>query len=311
MRSDRALCAKVRESCQRVVDRARLVRLDDHGLDRLSSIAADELKPGHPPAVNFAEDATLLSLASNAINFGSGYHDLLRKDRGSSGARTINARLRSYVGATGPLTPGRLGRITAADCSQIFGQELDGGAVEELMSYFATALNDLGSFVVDAGGTARSVLDRCDNSAVALAEHLLDMPFYRDVEQHDGEAVAFYKRAQITPADLARAGLWHFGDLSELTAFADNLVPHVLRLDGAIQVDPALVSSIESGVRLEPGSTPEVELRAAAVVAVEGIVGRIDRSDIWPMHVDQWLWERGAEARYKSVRRPRARTVFY
>ena len=47
--------------------------------------------------------------------------------------------------------------------------------------------------------------------------------------------VPFYKRAQLTAADLSLAfdgkGLGSFEDLDQLTIFADNLVPHVLRVD--------------------------------------------------------------------------------
>ena len=48
----------------------------------------------------------------------------------------------------------------------------------------------------------------------------------------------FYKRAQIVPNDLALAGVAEFADLDRLTIFADNLVPHVLRVDGVLRYDP-------------------------------------------------------------------------
>ena len=48
-----------------------------------------------------------------------------------------------------------------------------------------------------------------------------------------GVPVPFLKRAQIAAADLApRRASSQFPDLERLTMFADNLVPHVLRLDG-------------------------------------------------------------------------------
>ena len=43
------------------------------------------------------------------------------------------------------------------------------------------------------------------------------------------------KRAQIAAADLALAGIAPADDLPELTLFADNLVPHVLRIDGVLE----------------------------------------------------------------------------
>ena len=55
------------------------------------------------------------------------------------------------------------------------------------------------------------------------------MPFFDDV--------GFWKRAQIVPNDLALAGVASFSDLDRLTIFADNLVPHVLRVDGVLRYD--------------------------------------------------------------------------
>ena len=137
------------------------------------------------------------------------------------------------------------------------------------------------------------------------------MPFYADQASHCGHPVRFYKRAQITAADLHRRHLWRFDDLDQLTAFADNLVPHVLRIDGALVVDQELVERIGRGEPLVPGSAEEVELRAGAVVGVEELVSRIGDLRVWAMHVDEWLWERGGQPRYKALRRPRSRSVFY
>ncbi len=146
-----------------------------------------------------------------------------------------------------------------------------------------------------------------------LAESLTEMPYYRDVERVELATgpleVSFYKRAQITAADLEReCGPGRFDDLDQLTAFADNLVPHVLRVDGVLRYDPDLAATIDRGLRLEPGSRPEVEIRAAGVVAVEQLASRTGRR---PMDLDLMLWERGASATYKATPRHRARGVFY
>ncbi len=264
-----------------------------------------------PVPAEFDEHRAMRVLAADAINFGSGYHDVVRKLPGLSGARTMHTHLNRYVDATGPLTDQRLMALTPTDCSQIFGQELDGGALEELITRFAMAFNDLGRFVYERGGTAGSVLETIGTSAVGLAESLTAMPFYVDRENYFGYPVSFYKRAQITAAELHRRHLWHFDDLDQLTGFADNLVPHVLRIEGGLIVDDDLVARIGRGDQLAPGSPEEVELRAAAVVGVEELVTRINDPRVWAMHVDEWLWERGGERRYKALRRPRSRSVFY
>ena len=65
----------------------------------------------------------------------------------------------------------------------------------------------------------------------------------------------FWKRAQILPNDLALAGVAHFADLDRLTIFADNLVPHVLRIDGVLVY--------ESAGREDPPEIPGLELRTS------------------------------------------------
>ena len=147
-----ALTDHVRASCRSVIERASFVVLDESSLDRLArAFPTDRLR--HASArVEFEEHEAMRILAADAINFGSGYHDVVRKLPGFSGARTMRSHLNRHVEVTGPLTDRRLLALTPTDCSQIFGQELDGGALEELMTRFAIALNDLGALRPRPGG---------------------------------------------------------------------------------------------------------------------------------------------------------------
>lgn len=308
------LTDRVRTSCDRVIAAATLVSIDDQALER---IGAEERFPKPRPTttptkvsgLTTAEtDEATLTLALDAINFGSGYHDVVRKQPGRSGSQTMSASLSDYVSWTGPLDPDRLQRFTIDDCSQIFGQNLDDGALEELMSLFTTALNDLGEWLETNNGTA-AIIDRANGSAEALADHLTDMLFYRDVESHTGQSVAFYKRAQITPADLVRRVRPDlFTDLDRLTAFADNLVPHTLRMLGAVSLEPSLAAAIEAGTLLDPGGPAEVEIRAAGVVCVERLASL---TGALAMDIDAHLWDRGQDPTIKQSRRHRSRSVFY
>ena len=135
------------------------------------------------------------------------------------------------------------------------------------------------------------------------------MAFFRDVERLDGVDVSFYKRAQIAAADLSRRiDRPLFTDLERLTAFADNLVPHVLRRHGVLRYDGGLAHTIDQRQLLEPGGRAEVEIRAAGVECVE----RLARSTgARPMDLDETLWTIGGSPEMKATPRHRARTVFY
>jgi hypothetical protein len=117
----------------------------------------------------------------------------------------------------------------------------------------------------------------------------------------------FYKRAQIVPSDLALAGVARFDDLDRLTIFADNLVPHVLRMDGVLRYHPALAARIDAGELLPPGRE-EQEIRACALHACEQLA---ERSGTPPRVLDIRLWNRGQAPEYKPTPRHRTRSVYY
>lgn len=320
---------RVRATCRDVAEGADLVRVDH---DRIPAYAAELAgavsdpatapPPDGPWAVHAepddAEATTALVIALDTINFGSGYHPFVRKRDGCSGATTMATALREWAAAEGPVTADRLATITPEDAHRVFGQPRDGGPVDELMEAFATALADLGTrVVVRYGGSFVDLVNAAHGSADRLVGLLATLPSFADEATYRDLVVAFYKRAQLTAADLDRAfggaGPGAFDDLDELTAFADNLVPHVLRLDGVLWYDPALAASIDAGEPVPAGSEAEVQIRAAGVHAVEllrvalAAGGRAVRSS----DLDAFLWRRGGGARYKAVPRHRTRSTFY
>ena len=125
------------------------------------------------------------------------------------------------------------------------------------------------------------------------------------------------QRAQITASDLAAAfageGPGAFHDLDRLTMFADNLVPHVLRLAGVLEYAPELLERIEREERLEAGAPEEVEIRACGLEAVERMVAvaRAAGHDVNARHLDTVLWTRGQDPTCKAHPRHRARSPFY
>ena len=175
---------------------------------------------------------------------------------------------------------------------------------------FTRALRELGERVTaEHSGRFLELVRAADGSAERLAETLARWPTWHDVSRHEGERVPFFKRAQIAAGDLHLAGIAPAADVGRLTLFADNLVPHVLRLDGVLEFDERLVGRIEAGLLLEHGSPEEVEIRACALHAVELLVAA--RGDTTAMAVDNVLWNRGGLPRYKARPRHRARTTAY
>jgi hypothetical protein len=196
--------------------------------------------------------------------------------------------------------------LPAAEVAAVLGQ--DPG--HELMGHFETALRELGARVLDEHGGEFLALAQCgDGSAERLAAHLATWPTWHDVSTYDGEPVPFYKRAQLAAADLALAGIAPAADVGRLTLFADNLVPHVLRLDGVLWFEPELAARIEREEPLVHGSPEEVEIRACAVHAVELLVAAHGATTATA--VDNVLWHRGAAPRYKARPRHRAPCTAY
>jgi hypothetical protein len=289
-----SLTDQVRETCRSIAESARFVSID---LDRLG-----ELDPGPAPALEAErhylegapEDVADYMLVLDTINFGSGWFPTLRKRAGMSGYFTVAASLAEHWRSFGPWSSDELRALTGSDVAAVLGQ--DPG--HELMALYAEALGDLGRFL-----NTRRALDLvadAEGSAERLASMLASsMRFFDDR--------GFWKRAQITPNDLALAGVAEFADLNRLTIFADNLVPHVLRVDGVLRYDPALAARIDAGELLPPGEQ-EREIRGCAVLACELLSQRLGMP---ARSLDTALWNRGQAPKYKSVPRHRTRTVFY
>jgi hypothetical protein len=183
-----------------------------------------------------------------------------------------------------------------------------------LMAQFAATLRNVGAHILaDHRGSFTAAVASVTPSAPALTglfaswDAFADASVYRDGDRE--LQVPFFKRAQLLAADLDRAAVVRLRDLDRLTAFADNLVPHVLRLDGVLRLEPELTARIEAGQLLDHGSPEEVELRAVAVHAVELLAAA--RPGLSPVEIDAALWNRGGEPRYKNRPRPRCRNRAY
>jgi hypothetical protein len=285
----------IRAGAARVAAKARSVRINEGAIEAYASMLPAESPPA--PDLEGADDETraAFSLQLNAINFGSGWFPTLRKPPGLSGFRTVEAGLRRR----GPWTPEELRALTRAEIAATLGQDPD----HELMDHFERHLRELGTKVDSFLDFARS------GTVEELASELASWDTWYDISPYHDDRIPFFKRAQIAAADLALSGLTDPTGLDRLTLFADNLVPHVLRIDGVLAFDDDLVRRIEAEQLIEHDTPEEVEIRACALHAVELLVAA--HPNTTATAVDNVLWHRGGEPRYKARPRHRARTTAY
>ncbi len=271
------LCESVRRHCAAVAASARDVEIDasvEIGAGGVSGLDAQLHYLEGPP-----EDVARYVLILDAINFGSGWFAALGTD-----TNALTERLTAYTRARG--APWSEAELRALDPAHV-GAALGMDPAHELTRLYAEGLNQLGAWLPHELGT----------SAEALAESLAALPFFADR--------GFYKRAQIAAHDLHLAGVVAYPDIGELTVFADNLVPHVLRHAGVLRYSGALAELVDSGAELPAGGRQEQEIRACAVHACELIARRLG---VAPALLDNWLWNRGLDL----PGRPHiTRTTFY
>ncbi|HVP03369.1 MAG TPA: queuosine salvage family protein [Solirubrobacteraceae bacterium] len=290
---------EVRSGCERTARSARSVRID------LEALGA--LDPGPPPELDRRrhhldappDEVAAYFLTLDTINFGSGWFPTLRKRRTEDGTAvsgyfTVAWSLADRFRAAGPWSNAELRAMRTEEIADTLGQSRD----HELMALFAQALRQLGSFLGERA--PHDVVAQAHGSAARLARDLAHgMALFDDR--------GFWKRAQIVPSNLALAGVATFHDVDELTIFADNLVPHVLRCDGVLVYSDGLAALIDAGRPLRFGAQ-EREIRACAVHACRQLALRLGISE---RELDHRLWTRGQDPAYKARPRHRCRTVYY
>jgi len=142
---------------------------------------------------------------------------------------------------------------------------------------------------------------------------MISLHGFNDVYNYHGHRIPFYKRAQITAADMhlafERLGETLFSDMGRITMFADNGVPHVLRTDALLEYTPELAARIDAEEDILSGSEEEIELRACAGHVVELLARCKGLSSV---SIDHILWHMSAEGpRYRNGHPHRTRSRFY
>eukprot|EP00816_Leptocylindrus_hargravesii_P013381 CAMPEP_0196816626 /NCGR_PEP_ID=MMETSP1362-20130617/56395_1 /TAXON_ID=163516 /ORGANISM="Leptocylindrus danicus, Strain CCMP1856" /LENGTH=365 /DNA_ID=CAMNT_0042194045 /DNA_START=64 /DNA_END=1158 /DNA_ORIENTATION=- len=171
-------------------------------------------------------------------------------------------------------------------------------------------LNELGrGLIVHHEASAMTMIQKAGGSAELLVSILLDtFPGFRDAcVTASGRQAFFYKRAQITVADLWAAFQCLPGDLSaacdfydcdKITTFADYRVPQLLRHYGVLVYSDALAQKVDSNTEIPAGSMDEIYIRAGTVVAVDRLVDKVkEKSEVADqlnaIQMDWHLWQVG------------------
>lgn len=320
----KSILSDIREKCAYVADNADYVRINaDRIADYVRELPLDHVVEELGTDIHFIgesdEDTALYVIALDTINFGSGYFSHIKKRPGLSGYMTMAQSLKDRFEGAGALTAADMADITARECAEIFGQDMDDANVAELMQRFAGALNETGQYMqTHYKGDVKAFIQGESHSAEKLVDRLAGLKHFHDESTFKGRAVPIYKRAQIMVADLFLAfqgrGLGRFDDIDAITTFADNVVPHVLRMDGVLEYTPELAAKIDKGEQLKQGSQAEVEIRACAIHAVALIAEEARKQGLAvnDMNVDHILWNRDKQhPKYKQKPSHRTRTVFY
>jgi hypothetical protein len=313
----------IRESCAFVAEKAVDVRINTGFLEdycRALPISL-ALNPTMDKENHLCEDDELTLayfITLDCINFGSGYFAELSGAGEKNGYFAVASSWKNEIVRLQSVSAKWLMSLTAADCCRIFAQKTTNAASMQLMQLFAAALNELGRFLQqEFCGSPVRMIESASQSAASLAEILCSMPFYRDVFNYGNREVYLLKRAQITASDLNFAlggqSYGRFVDIDELTIFADNLVPHVLRHDGLLDYSSELQKRIGSKELIESGCAAEIEIRACSVHAVELL--RRTYADmgihVTSQQLDYMLWNLGQQPEYKRSPTHQTKCVFY
>lgn len=298
--------ARVRADARAVMRQARFLRINDARLQDYARMLVAQSRvvtaldqDNHYVSANSPEDSAAYVFALDSINFGSGVFHLAQAAGLDLEYHVVAQGLKNAFAEGAYRRPESWHFIEAPDCHRLFG--LPQGRVEEvdrLMAGFAAHLRATARALDRDFGGIGGLLRHYKGQGETVLEIVSRWAHFADVAQYNGMPVAIYKRAQILLADLELAlapqgGSW-FGGLSDLTCFADNMVPHVLRCEGVLDYDAVLAARIDAGTLIIAGSPEETELRCAAIDAVERLKETLG-GDYTSVNLDHMIWHRGYE----------------
>lgn len=200
------------------------------------------------------------------------------------------------------LSGGWMAEATRADVARLFT-----GTIEiPMLGERTEILKAVGATLVDRyGGRWANWVASCAPSMYAGGDGLLErlpveFPRFRDISVYDGREVQLFKLGQLALWGLHTShqatGAFSVGDLANMTAFADYIVPVALRLMRILAYTPDLERRINAGDEIPRDSGEEIEIRAHTLYATALLTEAVnairpaDRQLVIPQ-LDYRLWK--------------------
>ena len=323
----------LRTSAQAITQASSLVNICWGAIPNYTTeLGLDGSKTSFADEIWFADStlgAAAFVLVVNCLNFGSGYFPYIKKNASDSGYKTVASALLKHFEQYWPFLPSDLCHL---DAIMFLTPPAEGPSPEfkELAALFSLALQELGSTINERfKNSFECFIESAESNPTNMVATAMEMQCYRDGYRYLGLDFMPAKKAQITVSDLISlgeylgslghdTGLLSFDNCTDLTAFCDNSVPHVLSRDGILDYDQALRNHLEQGKLIDYGSQAEIEIRAATLVAVDAIAGcasEIYKSVVSAREVDAALWNKkhhpNNRAHYRAILSHKCRSLYY
>ena len=285
----------VLKSLEPVLNNAKLVHINKEKLiDVANWMAYEEFpKPDGSMLFDFGNDPDVLmdfTMVVNTMNFAfTDFTTGVKFETDYQGktwcdSEAMLACMHRAINSGIPLFSGEyLANLTKEQFNSIFAGTIQMPMVDERVAIF----NEVGRVLVEKyqgsyHNFVRSCSPRLYDQGNGLLERLVtEFPRFNDVSDYHGNKVQIFKLAQLgiwgMHLALSPRGHWKLEDASELTAFADYIVPVGLRVMGIFEYAKELEDQINNLQEVKRDSDAEVELRASSIYCIALLTEEINK----------------------------------
>lgn len=285
----------VLKSLEPVLNNAKLVHINKEKLiDVANWMAYEEFpKPDGSMLFDFGNDPDVLmdfTMVVNTMNFAfTDFSTGVKFETDYQGKRWCDSEamlacMHRAINSGIPLFSGEyLANLTKEQFNSIFAGTIQMPMVDERVAIF----NEVGRVLVEKyqgsyHNFVRSCSPRLYDQGNGLLERLVtEFPRFNDVSDYHGNKVQIFKLAQLgiwgMHLALSPRGHWKLEDASELTAFADYIVPVGLRVMGIFEYAKELEDQINNLQEVKRDSDAEVELRASSIYCIALLTEEINK----------------------------------